>query len=213
MKIARVCHRCKVGDPVAALLHICMVDAFPCRRLEMTMAISSNTTFRRRHHPPAQCTCGSRSMIRSPYRRERCGRRSTRRQDRVIFLRVRLDQIINMRHELVQLAGKIDWDFIDGEIAPLYCDSGRPGIATIGLFCSSIFTDYPTKANANAGSVIHTTLDSRGVHGPRRRRLYFDAGEVGFQSRFRKGLADQGWTKGCGLDVRSHSRGLCDPTR
>jgi hypothetical protein len=31
------------------------------------------------------------------------------------LFRVRLDQIINMRHELVQLAGKIDWDFIDGE--------------------------------------------------------------------------------------------------
>jgi IS5 family transposase len=27
-----------------------------------------------------------------------------------------------MKHELVQLAGKIDWDFIDGEIAPLYSD-------------------------------------------------------------------------------------------
>jgi len=42
-----------------------------------------------------------------------------------------------MRHELVQLAGKIDWEFIDGEIAPLYSDGGRPGIATqfvIGLF-------------------------------------------------------------------------------
>jgi IS5 family transposase len=25
-----------------------------------------------------------------------------------------------MRHELAQLAGKIDWDFIDGEITPLY---------------------------------------------------------------------------------------------
>jgi transposase, IS5 family len=46
-------------------------------------------------------------------------------------------RLINMRHELAQLAGKIDWDFIDGEIAPLYSDSGRPGIATrfvIGLF-------------------------------------------------------------------------------
>src|ERR1700747_1370395 len=33
--------------------------------------------------------------------------------------------------------GKIDWEFIDGEIAPLYSDGGRPGIATqfvIGLF-------------------------------------------------------------------------------
>jgi hypothetical protein len=28
------------------------------------------------------------------------------------LLRARLDQIINMQHELVQLAGKIDWDFI-----------------------------------------------------------------------------------------------------
>ena len=66
----------------------------------------------------------------------RCGRRSTRRRDRADLFRARLDQIINMKHELVQLAGKIDWDWIDGEIAPLYSDKGRPGIETrfvIGL--------------------------------------------------------------------------------
>jgi IS5 family transposase len=52
------------------------------------------------------------------------------------LFRARLDQIINMKHELVQLAGKVDWDWIDGEIAPLYSEKGRPGIATrfmIGL--------------------------------------------------------------------------------
>jgi transposase, IS5 family len=52
------------------------------------------------------------------------------------LFRARLDQIINMKHELVQLAGKIDWQFIDGEVAPLYSDKGRPGIETrfvIGL--------------------------------------------------------------------------------
>ena len=52
------------------------------------------------------------------------------------LFRARLDQILNMKHELVQLAGKIDWEFIDGEIAPLYSDQGRPGIETrfvIGL--------------------------------------------------------------------------------
>ena len=52
------------------------------------------------------------------------------------LFRARLDQIINMKHELVQLAAKIDWEFIDGEIAPLYSDKGRPGIETrfvIGL--------------------------------------------------------------------------------
>ena len=35
------------------------------------------------------------------------------------LFRDRLDQIINMKHELVQLAGKVDWDWIDGESAPL----------------------------------------------------------------------------------------------
>jgi IS5 family transposase len=52
------------------------------------------------------------------------------------LFRARLEQIINMKHELVQLAGKIDWDWIDGEIAPLYSDKGRPATETrfaIGL--------------------------------------------------------------------------------
>src|SRR3979409_371376 len=52
------------------------------------------------------------------------------------LFRARLDQIINLKHELVLLAGRIDWDWIDGEIAPLYSENGRPGIETrfmIGL--------------------------------------------------------------------------------
>jgi IS5 family transposase len=52
------------------------------------------------------------------------------------LFRARLEQIINMNHELVQLAGKIDWEWLDGQIAPLYSDKGRPGIETrfvIGL--------------------------------------------------------------------------------
>ena len=52
------------------------------------------------------------------------------------LFRARLEQIINMKHELVQLAGKIDWAWLDGEIAPLYSDKGRPGIQSrfvIGL--------------------------------------------------------------------------------
>jgi IS5 family transposase len=52
------------------------------------------------------------------------------------LFRARLDQIINLKHELAQLAGKVDWDWIDGEIAPLYSEKGRPGIETrfaIGL--------------------------------------------------------------------------------
>ncbi len=52
------------------------------------------------------------------------------------LLRARLDQIINVKHELDLLAGKIDRDWIDEGIAPLYSENGRPGIETrsmIGL--------------------------------------------------------------------------------
>jgi IS5 family transposase len=54
----------------------------------------------------------------------------------VDLFRARLEQIINMKHELVLLAGKIERQWIDSEIAPLYSDKGRPGIETrfvIGL--------------------------------------------------------------------------------
>jgi len=48
------------------------------------------------------------------------------------LFRARLEQIINMKHELVQLGGEIDWDWIDGEIAPLYSDKGRPSLWSRG---------------------------------------------------------------------------------
>jgi IS5 family transposase len=35
------------------------------------------------------------------------------------LFRARLDQILNMKHELVQLAGKIDWDWTLRHRAPL----------------------------------------------------------------------------------------------
>lgn len=46
------------------------------------------------------------------------------------LFRSRLDQIINMKHELVRLAGQIDWDWIDDELAPLFSENGRPGTPT-----------------------------------------------------------------------------------
>jgi IS5 family transposase len=46
------------------------------------------------------------------------------------LFRSRLDQMINMRHELVRLAGLIDWTFFDQRFEPLYSETGRPGIPT-----------------------------------------------------------------------------------
>ncbi len=72
------------------------------------------------------------------------------------LFRARLDQIINMKHALLQLAGKVDWDWIDGEIAPLYSENGRPGIATrfvIGLLLLlKHFYDLSDEGCASAGS-------------------------------------------------------------
>jgi hypothetical protein len=59
------------------------------------------------------------------------------------LFRARLDQIINLKHELVQLAGKIDWSWIDHEIAPLYSQRVRLwrffrlSSPPLTLFCSS----------------------------------------------------------------------------
>ncbi|MGY3694572.1 hypothetical protein ACVIGA_004652 [Bradyrhizobium sp. USDA 3240] len=39
--------------------------------------------------------------------------------------RARLDQIINLKHELVRLTGKIDWDWIDGERRSTARTAGR----------------------------------------------------------------------------------------
>ena len=45
------------------------------------------------------------------------------------LFRARLDQIINLKHELVQLAAKIDWQWIDREIAPTRGGRGlRPAL-------------------------------------------------------------------------------------
>lgn len=52
------------------------------------------------------------------------------------LFRARLDQIIDMRHELVRLAEKIDWAWLDGELAGCFSDQGRPAVPTrfmIGL--------------------------------------------------------------------------------
>jgi IS5 family transposase len=42
------------------------------------------------------------------------------------LFRARLDQIINMKHALVALADKIEWAWIDDELAGYFSDEGRP---------------------------------------------------------------------------------------
>lgn len=46
------------------------------------------------------------------------------------LFRARLDQIINMKRELVRLAEAIDWDWIDEELSVFYRETGRPAVPT-----------------------------------------------------------------------------------
>ena len=83
------------------------------------------------------------------------------------LFRARLDQIINLKHELAQLAGAIDWDWIDGEIAPLYSEKGRPGIETrfaIGLLLLKHIYGLSDEGVC-AGSMIRISSTSLGHHG------------------------------------------------
>jgi len=44
------------------------------------------------------------------------------------LFRIRLDEMINMQHALVKLAGLIDWDRLHNTFAPYYKEHGRPGV-------------------------------------------------------------------------------------
>ena len=46
------------------------------------------------------------------------------------LFRARLDQIIDMKHELARLADGIDWEWIDGELAERFSMEGRPATET-----------------------------------------------------------------------------------
>lgn len=86
------------------------------------------------------------------------------------LFRARLDQIIKWKHKLVLLSGKIDWDWIDGEIASLCSKNGRPGTETrfmIRLLLLSTLMDRPMKGCASAGSTPAISSTSPAKSSPR----------------------------------------------
>jgi IS5 family transposase len=42
--------------------------------------------------------------------------------------RIPLVNVINMKHELVELAQRIDWRSVEKDFAPYYADMGRPAV-------------------------------------------------------------------------------------
>jgi hypothetical protein len=81
--------------------------------------------------------------------------KKTRQDGSHDLFRSRLDQIINMDHELVRLAQKVDWQWIDTELAGRFSAKGRPATETrfmVGLLILKHMSLCPTRACASAGS-------------------------------------------------------------
>ena len=57
------------------------------------------------------------------------------------MFRNRLDNMIDMRHELVRLAGLIDWRRFDEAFGTLYAEKGRPGLSTRLMVGLRIFSN------------------------------------------------------------------------
>lgn len=79
------------------------------------------------------------------------------------LFRARLERIINMKHELLQRADKIDWAWIDSCAA--LQRQGLAGVRTrfvIDLLLLKYIYGLPTKAYASAGCMIRISCNSRG---------------------------------------------------
>ena len=48
--------------------------------------------------------------------------------DQTDLFRMRLDQMVNMRHELIILSKELDWTWIESELSGYYAAEGRPAI-------------------------------------------------------------------------------------
>ena len=46
------------------------------------------------------------------------------------LFKVRLDSFLNMKHPLIQLSMKFDWEYFEEEFGKQFNDRGRPGLST-----------------------------------------------------------------------------------
>lgn len=120
------------------------------------------------------------------------------------IFRMRLDQMVNLKHELIILSEELDWKWIEGELSGYYSDEGRPAIPVrtmVGmLLLKSLY-------NQSDESVIE-----RWVENP---YWQYFTGEEFFQHKapfdpsdfvhFRKRVGESGMEKVLSLTVRLHN--------
>lgn len=119
------------------------------------------------------------------------------------LFRSRLSQIISLDHELAQLAGELDWAWIEHELRGYYSDEGRPSVpirTMVGLLLLKQMYNHSDE------SVLE-----RWVENP---YLQYFTGETYFQHKppfdptdfvyFRKRVGEQGMEKVLSLTIKLH---------
>lgn len=120
------------------------------------------------------------------------------------LFRMRLDQMVNLKHELIILSKELDWKWIEGELAGYYSLEGRPAIPVRTMVGMLLLKQL---YNQSDESVI-----DRWIENP---YWQYFTGEEYFQHtapfdpsdfvHFRKRVGEQGMEKVLSLTVRLHS--------
>lgn len=120
------------------------------------------------------------------------------------LFRMRLDQMVNLKHELIILSKELDWKWIEGELSGYYSLEGRPAIPVRTMVGMLLLKQL---YNQSDESVI-----DRWIENP---YWQYFTGEEYFQHsapfdpsdfvHFRKRVGEQGMEKVLSLTVRLHS--------
>lgn len=131
-------------------------------------------------------------------------------QDQIELFKSRLDNMIDIEHQLCVLAREIDWNWIDQEFSDLYADQGRPSVPVrtmVGMLLLKHLYDQSDE------SVL-----ARWVENP---YWQYFTGETHFQHKppfnptdfvhFRKRVGEKGMEKILSLTVRLHYGSATEP--
>jgi transposase, IS5 family len=130
--------------------------------------------------------------------------------DQTDLFRLRLDQMVNMQHELIVLSKEMDWKWIEGELSGYYAEEGRPAVPVRKMVGMLLLKQM---YNESDESVV-----DRWVENP---YWQYFTGEEFFQHKasfdpsdfvhFRKRVGESGMEKVLSLTVRLHIGSEVEP--
>jgi IS5 family transposase len=104
------------------------------------------------------------------------------------LLRARLDQIINMKHELVRLAETLDRAWLDAELAGCFSDERRPGKPYDGHTLPRVIEETETRAGRPV-EWAYVGNSFRGLDTPRLWRVFISGQRRGVHGVIKRSSA------------------------